>query len=192
MSTQVVSQHVSTTIARLRSDLGVTQGIVAQQAGLDQSRVSRIEKGEVAAPAEVEKVIDALAHLGSKDAKNFKEFSVREWKYVEPPSFWNPQRGYLETAEETLAAVDAFLMEEDHPWPLRRQLERRRDDLLKSTTFLSRTKHNLAFIGEMGIGKSAALNFLFDLLAPASPGDKTIGKGSSKPAQAEQPYARFM
>lgn len=177
MNTQVATQHLSTTIARLRSDLGVTQGTVAQQAGLDQSRVSRIEKGEVAAPAEVEKVIDALAHLGSKDASNFKEFSTREWNYVEPPSFWNPQRGYLEAAEETLEAVDAFLREEDYPWPLRRQLERRRDDLLKSTSFLSRTRHNLAFIGEMGIGKSAALNSLFDLLAPTSPGDKTIRKG---------------
>lgn len=176
MNTQVVAQHMSTTIARLRSDLGVTQGTVAQQAGLDQSRVSRIEKGEVAAPAEVEKVIDALAHLGSKDASNFKEFATREWNYVEPPSFWNPQRGYLETAEETLEKVEAFLMEEDHPWPLRRQMERRRDDLLKSTSFLSRVNHNVAFIGDIGVGKSTALSFLFDLLVPVSLADKAINR----------------
>jgi len=163
------SQHISSTIARLRSEIGATQSVVAQKAGLDQSRVSRIEKGEVAAPAEIEQVIDALTALGSKGAHAFKTFVERQWNYVEPPSFWNPQLGYLETAEETLEKVEAFLSNEDHPWPLRRQLERRRDDLLNATSFLSRTNHNVAFIGDIGVGKSTALSFLFDLLVPSSP-----------------------
>lgn len=170
------SQHISSTIARLRSEIGATQGAVAQKAGLDQSRVSRIEKGEVAAPAEVERVIDALSTLGSKRAHAFKTFMEREWNYVEPPSFWNPQLGYLETAEETLDKVEDFLSDEDHPWPLRRQLERRRDDLLKATSFLSRTTHSVAFIGDIGVGKSTALSFLFDLLVPSSPTAKPIDR----------------
>lgn len=168
--------QTSAIILRLRNDLGVTQGVIAQKAGLDQSRISRIEKGEVAAPAEVEKVIDALEQLGSKDAAAFKAFAGREWNYVEPPSFWNPQRSYLETAEETLEAVNAFLSEEDHPWPLRRQMERRRDDLLKASSFLTRINHNVAFIGDIGVGKSTALSFLFDLLVPVTLADKAINR----------------
>ncbi len=176
MSSQVSAQHTSSTISRLRNEIGATQGAVAHKAGLDQSRVSRIEKGDVAAPVEVERVIDALAGLGSKHALAFKSFCKREWNYVEPPSFWNPQLGYLEMAEETLDAVNAFLSEEDHPWPLRRQMERRRDDLLKASSFLSRINHKVAFIGDIGVGKSTALSFLFDLLVPVSLADKAINR----------------
>lgn len=170
------SQQIASTIARLRGELGATQGAVAHEAGLDQSRVSRIEKGEVATPSEIERVVDALAAMGSARAKEFKKFIEREWDHVEPPSFWNPQLGYLDTAEDTLSRVEVFLAEEDRPWPLRRQLERRRDDLLKATTFLSRTNHNVAFIGDIGVGKSTALSFLFDLLVPTSSLTKPIDR----------------
>ncbi|WP_046864784.1 helix-turn-helix domain-containing protein [Microvirga massiliensis] len=169
-------QQTSSAIARFRSELGVTQGAVAQKARIDQSRVSRIEKGEVAAIAEIDRVLDALTELGSPDAELYKAFAAREWTHVEPPSFWNPQRGYLEQAEETLEAINDFLAEDGHPWPLRRQMERRRDDLLKASSFLSRLSHNIAFIGDIGVGKSTALSFLFELLVPSSLVDKPIDR----------------
>jgi transcriptional regulator with XRE-family HTH domain len=171
-----MTDQISSTVARLRMNLGATQGQVAEKAGLDQSRISRIEKGEVVVRAELERVLDALDKLGSKDARQFRAFSGREWVHVEPPSFWNPQREYLETAEEILEAVDAFLANEEHPWPLRRQMERRRDDLLKASTFLTRMNHNIGFIGDIGVGKSTALSFLFDLLVPPSLADKAIDR----------------
>jgi hypothetical protein len=98
---------------------------------------------------------------------------------VEPrraPSFWNPELGYLETASEALDKVAEFLSDEDRPWPLRRQLERRRDDLLKATNFLTRTHHSVALIGDIGVGKSTALSFLFDLLVSSSPTAKPIDR----------------
>ena len=54
-------------VARFRAESGKTQAAIAEKAGLDQSRVSRIEKGEVAAPSEVDRVLDALAALGVLD-----------------------------------------------------------------------------------------------------------------------------
>ncbi|WP_306222523.1 helix-turn-helix domain-containing protein [Bosea beijingensis] len=164
--------QTSNVIARLRSELGVTQGSIAQSSGVDQSRISRIEKGEVVAPAEIERVLDALTDLGSEHAGEYKKFATREWNHVEPPSFWNAQRSYLEQAEETLEVIADFLADEGHPWPLRRQMERRRDDLVKASSFLTRLSHNVAFIGDIGVGKSTALSFLFDLLVPPSPTEK--------------------
>ncbi|WP_246693768.1 helix-turn-helix transcriptional regulator [Methylobacterium sp. WL18] len=155
-------------VARLRAELGITQKVVADEAKLDQSRVSRLEKGEVLGGTEIESILDALATLGSPHANDFKAFLKREWQHVEPPSFWNPQRGYLEQADEVLDNVALFLSETEHPWPVRRHIERHRDLLLSASSFLTRLNHNIAFIGNIGVGKSTAISFLFDLLVPAT------------------------
>ena len=155
-------------LARFRTELGVTQAALATEAGLDQSRVSRIEKGEITSQAEVDKVLDALAGLGSPHARNYKEFSGREWAHLPPPSFFNPQRACLEIAEEALGNIEEFLADESRPWPLRRQIERHKDTLVRGATYLQKMNHNIAFIGPIGVGKSTGLSFLFDLLVPPS------------------------
>lgn len=168
--------RIASSVARLRAGLGVTQSEVAKNASVDQSRLSRMEKGDAVSPEEVERVLDALAKLGSRDAEGFKRFMGREWRFVEPPSYWNPERASLEIAEETLEKIEAFLGDEEQPWPLRRQLERRSGDLLRAAGFLSRLKHNIAFIGDMGVGKSTAISFVFDLLVPAKAEERNINR----------------
>lgn len=163
-------------LARLRSELGVTQAALAAAAGLDQSRVSRIEKGEVSSPAEVEKVIDALTTMGSAHARSYKEFCRHEWEHIPPPSFFNPQRACLEIADEALGNIGAFLADESRPWPLRRQIERHRETLVKGATYLQKMNHNIAFIGPIGVGKSTGLSFLFDLLVPPTLASKPIDR----------------
>lgn len=163
-------------ISRLRHELGVTQAAIATEAKLDQSRVSRIEKGEVSASAEIDRVLDALASMGSSEARNFKEFSTREWATIEPPSFWNPQRAALEITDDTIRAIDDFLSDEDRPWPLRRQIERHKETLLRGASYLHRLSHNIAFIGDIGVGKSTGISFLFDLLVPPTLAEKPMDR----------------
>jgi len=161
-------------LARLRAELGVTQAALASEAGLDQSRVSRIEKGEIVADADVEKVLNALVKMGAPHAQALKEFRLREWKQIPPPSFFNPQRACLEIADEALCNIEEFLADESRPWPLRRQIERHRETLLKGAAYLQKMNHNIAFIGPIGVGKSTALSFLFDLLVPPTIAAKPI------------------
>ena len=163
-------------LGRLRQQAGATQAAVAEKAGLDQSRVSRIEKGEVVAPDEVDRVLSALREFGVEDAERFRSYSVRDWLHIESPSFWNPERACLEIAEETLGEMETFLANDERPWPLRRQVERHRDSLRLAAAFLSRLDHNIAFIGDIGVGKSTAISFIFDLLVPASLTDKQINR----------------
>src|SRR4051794_827635 len=99
------TKRLSAVIGRLRAAVSVTQADVAKAAGLDQSRVSRIEKGDVSNTADIDRVLDALAHLGSEEARAFRNFVVRDWFHIEPPSFWNPQRDVLDMAEEMLGSV---------------------------------------------------------------------------------------
>lgn len=163
-------------LARLRSELGATQAALATEASLDQSRVSRIEKGEVTSQAEVDKVLDALAALGSPHARAYKEYCAREWEHVAPPSFFNPQRACLEIADEALGNIEEFLSDDSRPWPLRRQIERHRETLIKGAGYLQKMTHNIAFIGPIGVGKSTGLSFLFDLLVPPSLASKPIDR----------------
>lgn len=176
MSEHPHSHNVGNSIARLRADAKVTQAVLAEKSKLDQSRISRIEKGEVVTDSDIDRVIDALVELGAVKAAGFKEYLDRDWKHIEPPSFWNPERACLEITEETLGEIDGFLHDDERPWPLRRQIERQRDSLLRASNFLNRLNHNIAFIGDMGVGKSTAISFIFDLLVPPSLADKTINR----------------
>ena len=169
-------QQTGAAIARLRTEAGVTQAVLAKQSRLDQSRISRIEKGEVLASADVDRVLEALSALGATTASEFATYIGKDWCHIEPPSFWNPERACLEITEETLTEIAAFLANDDHPWPLRRQIERQRDSLLRAASFLSRLEHNIAFVGDMGVGKSTAISFIFDLLVPSSLTEKTINR----------------
>ena len=169
-------QKMGPAIARLRGEADLTQSKLAEKSGLDQSRISRIEKGEVVASADVDRVLGALESLGVEKASDFKNYSLREWRHIEPPSFWNPERACIEIAEETLEEVDAFLRDEGRPWPLRRQLEKHRESLVRAAGFLGSVSHNIAFMGDMGVGKSTAISFIFDLLIPTALVNKSINR----------------
>jgi len=89
-------------VARLRAGLNAAPSEVAEKASVDQSCLSRIEKGETVAPDEVVRVLDAFALLGSEDAERVKRFMSRDWRFLEPPSYWDPERTALELAEDML------------------------------------------------------------------------------------------
>jgi transcriptional regulator with XRE-family HTH domain len=156
-------------IAQFRAEIGATQIQVASKSGVDQSRVSRIEKGEPGTLSELGKILDALTALGSKSAAAYAAYLTKDWQYVERPDFSNPQRVILEQAEESLRQISDFLEEEERPWPLKRQLERQRAAIEASAVYLRKTTHQIAFIGEVGVGKSTAISFLYGLLDPTSP-----------------------
>ena len=158
--------NTGTVIGRLRNELQASQSEVAAKVGLDQSRMSRIETGEISNDSDVIRVIDALADLGSNDARRYKEFIHKYWRHVERPDFWNPDAACIELAEETLGQLSDFLDETAPPWPLRRQLERQKTLLLNAAGYLTDRTHQIAFIGDIGVGKSTALSFLYDLLLP--------------------------
>ena len=148
-----VPAGVGQEIAQFRAEVAATQSQVAAKSGVDQSRVSRIEKGEIGSIGELKRVIDALEALGSATAKAYLAYLAKDWNYVERPDFRNPQRNIIEMAEETLRDINVFLTEEERPWPLKRQLERQRSAIEASAAYLGKTHHQIAFVGEVGVGQ---------------------------------------
>ncbi len=169
MSVSQLPPTLAQDIAAFRSEAGATQIQLSAKAGVDQSRISRIEKGEASTPLEIQKVLSALVELGSKGAAEYAKYVESDWHHVERPDFSNPQRGVLEFAEGALQQIAEFL-DEDRPWPLKRQLERQRAAIEASASYLGKTGHQIAFIGEVGVGKSTAISFLYGLLDPTMVG----------------------
>lgn len=156
-------------IAHLRAEIGATQNQLASKSGIDQSRISRIEKGETGTPSELGKILHALAALGSKGVADYRAYLTKDWQYVERPDFSNPQRNILELAEEGLRQIAEFLEGEERPWPLKRQLERQRAAIEGSAVYLGKNDHQIAYLGEVGVGKTTALSCLYGLFDPTSP-----------------------
>ena len=154
-------------IQKIRTNLKLTQSVIADAAGMDQSKFSRIEKGDMSSPADMMKILNALVTLGSAEAQEYINFTQYEWSHIQPPSFNNPQRDALLQAERSLSKVQTFLDDTDRPWPLKKQIENHKSSLLQSASYLAKTDHNIAVVGDIGVGKSTAISYLFDLLQPS-------------------------
>jgi len=176
MSTFSHDKNLGSTLARLRSLQGITQTALAKESNLDQSRISRIENGDATSVQDIDNVLKALGRLGSQQSEEYRAFIKKEWSNIAPPSFWNPQRRCLEKVEVTLGEIKEFLADESRPWPLRRQIERHCSALIEGAAYLDNLKHNLAFIGDIGVGKSTAISFIFDLLIPSDLTDKVLNR----------------
>ncbi|SEA73445.1 helix-turn-helix domain-containing protein [Nitrosospira multiformis] len=159
-----IGQH----IRLFRDEMGVTQSQLAARSGIDENRILQIENGEISITDEFVRILTALKSLGSKGAEEYEVFLAKDWEHVERPNFSNPQRNILEFAEEMLRQITEFLAEEERPWPLKRQLERQRAAIETSAAYLGKISHQIAFIGEVGVGKSTAISFLYGLLDPVS------------------------
>lgn len=165
-TTFIIPPSFGRSAMRMRNALHLSQREVATKAGIDQSRLSRIEKGSTANEQECLRVLNALGQLGSSDAERYAAFLNTDWVHLERPDFWNPDRDTLQLAEETLSRATAFSRTANAPWPLQRQLERQNELLVTTARYLAHIAHNIAFVGEIGVGKSTALSFLYDLLLP--------------------------
>jgi transcriptional regulator with XRE-family HTH domain len=163
------SYHMNETISiiqKIRISLKLTQSVIADAAGMDQSKFSRIEKGDTSSQSDMLKILNALVQLGSTEAQEYINFTKYEWSHIQPPSFNNPQRDALLQAENSLTEVQTFLEDADRPWPLKKQIENHKSSLLQFASYLTKTDHNIAVVGDIGVGKSTAISYLFDLLQP--------------------------
>lgn len=149
----------------LREQCQLTQKDVQRASGLDQSRISRIEKGEVA-PSESE-VNTYLSALKAPLAKRYKSYLRTEWTFLGQPAFYHPDLDALTRAEQCLQQIDKATREEDDRSPMRGQLQMYRDGLLRLGKYLKSLEHVVAFIGPIGVGKSTAISHATGLLLPA-------------------------
>ncbi|WGM45857.1 hypothetical protein KOAAANKH_00721 [Brevundimonas sp. NIBR10] len=134
---------------------------------------SVLSKQERAVETDPEMAERYLSAVGTPLAAEILAYYARPWTQ-EPPSFLHPDAETLWTIDEALASLETF--EADNPEPvLRGPIGLLRDDLHATWIYLKRQDHTVAWVGDIGVGKTTALTHAVGLLV----GD---GRSGRKPA----------
>lgn len=150
-----------------REEADVKQSALAKILDTNASFVSRLEKGGPVEPAFAERYLRAV---GGPIADEILEYYGRAWVHSEPPSYLHPDREHLWRVEQTLQNLAAFEQSpQNHPI-LADTISTMRDDLSSVLRYLERLDHVIAWIGDIGVGKTTALAHAARLLAPDTKG----------------------
>ena len=165
---------LGTQMARFRLGEKLSQNDMAKRLKVDQSRISRIEKGEVT-PSESE-VKRFLMGVKSGDSLAYLKFLETSWRNIERPSFSNPQLEVLSTVEAYISKLEDFRQSHDLPGPLVAEMDMHKASLCRAATFLNRLSHDIAFVGDIAVGKTTGLCFVSGMILPGSAGvlDKVV------------------
>lgn len=153
-----------------RDDAGLRQSALAVRMETVPSVVSRIERLGRADPDLANRYLRAV---GTPLAAKIIEFYDRSWKKT-PPSFLHPDREILWQIEKALQELEAFEQSPQNRPILRTPIAILRDNLNAGYEYLERRDHTVAWVGDIGVGKTTALAFATRILI-------SDAKGNSKP-----------
>lgn len=164
--------EIPTAVLRVaRENAGLTQSALAPKLGVTPSVVSRMEKAEQTDRTMAWRYLTAI---GSVECAAIRDFYERPWSVSERPSFLHPDREVLAEIEAILLEVDGFEASPDFHPILARPLHALRTRLLGTAQFLARTDHTIAWLGEIGIGKTTALSYATGLTLPTEAGHRSV------------------
>jgi transcriptional regulator with XRE-family HTH domain len=158
-------------LKHVREAQGLSQAALAKQMGTVASVLSKLEKADDAEPEVAERYLTAVA---SDLAVEVADYYARSWRQATPPSFLHPDRETLWTIDKALRDLDVFESERSDPI-LRGPIDLLRSELRTTDTYLRRRDHVVAWIGDIGVGKTTALTHAVGLLV----GD---GRSGRRPA----------
>ena len=147
--------NLSESLSELRKSAGLKQSDVAKKMGVDTSRVSRIETGEIT-PTESE-VLSYCNAVGTSESNNYFNFLKQDWGILRKPLYNHPERDSLYLADEYLQYLNLFREDDDHPKLLLSEAAMHEVAIRQAVEYLESTKHTVAYIGDIGVGKTSAI-----------------------------------
>ncbi len=149
-------------LEQVRKAVKISQGDVAAKLGVDQSRVSRMEKDTKVGLDEARKYLAALG--GDSTAKAFVEHIDSIWYSIPKPGFQHPCRAVLRTADAALVRLQSFLADPTTPPDVAQQGKIYEGALREACAYLVDLRHGVAMVGNIAVGKTTALCCLINLL----------------------------
>ena len=147
--------EIGTYVARLRERAGFKQNELAQKVTWSPAVLSRVESGERAlSPEERDSILEAI---GTEEALNLKATADRVWQHLPRPPLGHPDESILWEAEQALVKVTEFAGSPQIKNVIARRLETFVSEINSASALVLKTEHNIAFVGEIGVGKTTVL-----------------------------------
>lgn len=170
----ITNIEIGAYLAHLRDKADLKQNELANKVTWSPAVLSRVESGERAlSQEERDSILDAI---GTEEAQRFKESFERPWQHLPRPPFGHPDEVILWEAEQALEEVIERAAWPDIKNASARRLETFRCELVEAASIVRNTEHNIAFVGNVGVGKTTALCRLAGL--------EVRKEGNSEPALA--------
>lgn len=168
-------------LKRVRDAAKLSQAALAKQMDTVPSVLSKLERAEDVEPEMAERYLTAI---GSDLSKKVLAFYARSWLRERPPSFFHPDAENLWLIDKALRDLAAFEAETNDPI-LRGPITRLREELNGAQAYLNRSDHTVAWVGDIGVGKTTALTYAVGLIVgdgrsgrrpafPVGPGRTTV------------------
>ncbi|MGX5851508.1 helix-turn-helix domain-containing protein [Mesorhizobium sp. PL10] len=168
-------------LKHVRDASGMSQATLARAMNTVPSVLSKLEKADEVEPEIAERY---LAAIGTQTAAEVSEHYARNWLRAKPPSFLHPDREALWTIDRAARDLLAFQGEMTDPI-LRGPIDLLRNELQITEAYLDRRDHIMAWVGDIGVGKTMALTYAVGLLVgdgrsgrrpafPVGPGRTTV------------------
>jgi len=156
-------------LARARETTKITQADLAKRMETSQTRISRLEAGD--STFGLDDYLAYIDHLATDDAEAARALITIDWRHLPQPSLLHPDITALINAEAALARLSQFLAD-DVPRAVAGQAELLSRRILDFAEYLRSLQHRVAWIGDIGVGKTtAACRQAGLIVSPASPAD---------------------
>lgn len=148
-------------LAHLRGKAGLKQNELAQKVTWSPAVLSRVESGERA--VSTDELNSILQAIGTEGALRFRETVGRDWRKLDKPPLGHPDESLLWEAEQAFQSVEELSARPDIRNVFVKRLEEFRDELGSAAELVLGTEHSVAFVGDIGVGKSTAICSVADL-----------------------------
>jgi transcriptional regulator with XRE-family HTH domain len=159
---------IPTSILRTaRDNASLSQAEIAEKLGISGSVISRLEKAET---TDRKMAWRYLEMIPTEESSAIRAFYELNWTITDRPNFQHPDREILWRIEQSLQELLGFEEADSFDPILAPPVQSLRKRLIVTAQFLYRADHNIAWVGDLGVGKTTALSFLTNLLIPGPAG----------------------
>ena len=159
-----VGKEIGRYLAHLRDDADLNQNEVAQRMTWSPAVISRIESGQ--RPVTYDELNSILDAIGTEKAFEFKETACRNWRQLPKPPFGHPDEPLLWDTEQALQGISILLEDPDIRNSFAARLREIKKETLDAERLVRTVEYSIAFIGDVGLGKSTAICRLLGLEIP--------------------------
>ena len=148
-------------LALLRERAGLKQNELAQMVTWSPTVLSRVESGE--RTVSQDELVSILKAIGTEEAVRLAETSNRDWTHLPEPALGHPDGQPIWEAEKALKSIVKLSEDRDIKNVFVKRLDEYRTALRSAAALVLGTEYTIAFIGDIGVGKSTAICRAADL-----------------------------